>query len=929
MLVSGVALVCLASGGAWAQQATGLLGQYYSWDPTLACIPDREAIFTPANLDFARIDKTVNFGNPFTLPGTTPHQFGARWTGYIVVPTTGEYQFTGRSDDGMRIWISENPATAIDPANPGTAGVDAWVAQGEGADFTPVSVNMTAGQKYPVMIEFAECGGGNAARFRYTGPSMTASAIVPTTMLVPPTPKDTTAPAAITDLKAGNVTAGAVTLTWTAPGNDGATGTATGYDVRYSTVAITPANFASATSAGLPPRPKAAGGAETMTLTLDPLQKFFFAVVAVDQDANQSALSNVPEAQTLSASSVPDLPTLPKVVDKAVYYDTEYTTGWISDADGAKIRDYFVGKGYKLVTASGMADFMTSHATSKTPSVVVIARDNMPDTVVDISSGGVVADNIVNNYMNNGGRVVWPQDIPFYDIAQTGGGKLNAAGGGGTTILGVGGGTWDIGDAAKLTAAGVALGLAASWNSIRPTDATGVHLVLATGRGGAAEWIKFFPDKNGPGYFARMADHSGSMTDAEIADLQTIAELPPATSNTRGRLNGTINDATGAPLAGATVVVAPATGTALSTTTDANGFYSVMAAPGSYTISGSGPTPSGIKGIITGTGPVSVTENTVTTAPTFTIAPEPLPTFPAVVDKGVYYDNGFTTGWTQDAAAQGIRDYFKGKGYTVLDAAALATFLKNHATSKTASVVVGSQDILPDTVIDLSSGAVTKKNIINDYLNNGGRWIAFGDIPFYNIGKSDMTNFNAADGGSTTILGFSAGGGQRDVNDTVVLTPTATALGLTSTWGSLRPAKVANIDITLESARGGAAGWIKLYPDNTGTGFFGRISDYNIGAGPVPDPQLADAQKIAELSGTIGGVTPPPPTVVYGDLNGDKKVSIADVVLALRGVAGLVTLTADQQTAGDVSGDKKFNITDVVLMLRYVAGLITKFPVQG
>jgi regulation of enolase protein 1 (concanavalin A-like superfamily) len=75
--------------------------------------------------------------------------------------------------------------------------------------------------------------------------------------------------------------------------------------------------------------------------------------------------------------------------------------------------------------------------------------------------------------------------------------------------------------------------------------------------------------------------------------------------------------------------------------------------------------------------------------------------------------------------------------------------------------------------------------------------------------------------------------------------------------------------------------------------------------------------------------TPVTPAVTLGDLNGDGKVSITDVVTALRGVAGLVTLTADQQKAADVNVDGKFNITDVVLMLRYVAGLITKFPGQA
>lgn len=74
------------------------------------------------------------------------------------------------------------------------------------------------------------------------------------------------------------------------------------------------------------------------------------------------------------------------------------------------------------------------------------------------------------------------------------------------------------------------------------------------------------------------------------------------------------------------------------------------------------------------------------------------------------------------------------------------------------------------------------------------------------------------------------------------------------------------------------------------------------------------------------------PAVVPGDVNGDGKVGIADVVLLLQGVVGLTTLTPDQQKAGDLapagtggapSGDGKISIADVVRLLRFVVGLET------
>lgn len=45
---------------------------------------------------------------------------------------------------------------------------------------------------------------------------------------------DTTPPAKVTDLKVVSVTGSSVTITWTAPGNDGNVGTAVLYDIRYS-----------------------------------------------------------------------------------------------------------------------------------------------------------------------------------------------------------------------------------------------------------------------------------------------------------------------------------------------------------------------------------------------------------------------------------------------------------------------------------------------------------------------------------------------------------------------------------------------------------------------------------------------------------------------------------------------------------------------
>ncbi|RED56597.1 fibronectin type III domain-containing protein [Cohnella lupini] len=113
---------------------------------------------------------------------------------------------------------------------------------------------------------------------------------------------DATAPAAIGNLSSGTVTAASVSLNWTAPGDDGSTGTATSYDVRYSLSAINAGNWASATPATGEPTPVAAGGSQSFVVTgLSANTAYYFAVKTQDEVPNVSALSNVATATTAAA----------------------------------------------------------------------------------------------------------------------------------------------------------------------------------------------------------------------------------------------------------------------------------------------------------------------------------------------------------------------------------------------------------------------------------------------------------------------------------------------------------------------------------------------------------------------------------------------------------------------------------------------------
>ncbi|MCB2231484.1 fibronectin type III domain-containing protein [bacterium] len=96
-----------------------------------------------------------------------------------------------------------------------------------------------------------------------------------------------------------------ITLTWTAPGDDGATGTAAVYDIRYSTSLINDANWSSAAQVTGEPSPSSAGTAESFEVTgLESSTTYYFAIKAGDEADNWSPLSNV-VSRTTAPDAVP------------------------------------------------------------------------------------------------------------------------------------------------------------------------------------------------------------------------------------------------------------------------------------------------------------------------------------------------------------------------------------------------------------------------------------------------------------------------------------------------------------------------------------------------------------------------------------------------------------------------------------------------
>jgi formylglycine-generating enzyme required for sulfatase activity len=114
----------------------------------------------------------------------------------------------------------------------------------------------------------------------------------------PARPADTTPPGTVTDLATHLTSTTASELTWTAPGDDGAQGTAARYELRWALTAITEGTWSSAAEITRRPLPREAGIAQRIDVPgLTAGETYYFALKAFDENNLASGLSNVATAR--------------------------------------------------------------------------------------------------------------------------------------------------------------------------------------------------------------------------------------------------------------------------------------------------------------------------------------------------------------------------------------------------------------------------------------------------------------------------------------------------------------------------------------------------------------------------------------------------------------------------------------------------------
>jgi hypothetical protein len=135
--------------------------------------------FNGKNFDIPRLsrkDANVNFdwGTGSPDAAINVDQFSARWTGQIQPRYSGNYTFYITNDDGGRLWINNQLV------------IDKWY--DDGGTVVSGTINLTAGQKYDIKLEYYENGGGAKTILEWSSGSQ-AIEIVPTSQLYSnPTP---------------------------------------------------------------------------------------------------------------------------------------------------------------------------------------------------------------------------------------------------------------------------------------------------------------------------------------------------------------------------------------------------------------------------------------------------------------------------------------------------------------------------------------------------------------------------------------------------------------------------------------------------------------------------------------------------------------------------------------------------------------------
>lgn len=149
------------------EKVNGLRGDYF--------LADGEPDFELTDLKSSVHDGELNFNNmvPVYEERTGRGEFtGARWTGNIEVPTTGDYVFHITGDNGFKLWVDDELL------------IDWWVNEWD-IEQSSETVTLETGESYDFRLDQFQAEGGANLFVRWEGPDIEKS-IIPLTAFTPP-----------------------------------------------------------------------------------------------------------------------------------------------------------------------------------------------------------------------------------------------------------------------------------------------------------------------------------------------------------------------------------------------------------------------------------------------------------------------------------------------------------------------------------------------------------------------------------------------------------------------------------------------------------------------------------------------------------------------------------------------------------------------
>ncbi len=164
-------------GAVTTTESGGLAGSYRG-------LPDGDTTNVSAKNEIKLIDRVdptldFDFGNKAPAPGGKPEQFKINWTGSLLVPDTGEYEFRLTTPNGARLYVN-----VPDNGTQKDAIIDLWVSSGKSRS-AQAPVFLLGGRSYPLKVEFFKYKDKTAGLKLEWRPPGGAWAVIPRTNLAP------------------------------------------------------------------------------------------------------------------------------------------------------------------------------------------------------------------------------------------------------------------------------------------------------------------------------------------------------------------------------------------------------------------------------------------------------------------------------------------------------------------------------------------------------------------------------------------------------------------------------------------------------------------------------------------------------------------------------------------------------------------------